>query len=286
VSVRATTRRAGLLRRAARLARVRVGLALVGAVVLLAVVGPHLAPRGATDFVGQPNTTRVAGVLFGTDGLGQDVWSRFLLGGRTILLQASIATAIGVLLGATAGAGAAHARGRAGDAVMRVVDVLLALPAVLVALVAMTTVGPEPWLVVAAVTLVTAPRVARVAHGAAASVVTRDFVEASVCLGEPRWRIVAVDVLPNIAGVVLVEAGIRFAYAIAIVTSLAFLGFTSDPNAPHWGLMVEQNRAAFAVQPWGVLLPTAALVAVTTGAGLIADGIGRVASRADGAGDS
>jgi peptide/nickel transport system permease protein len=262
---------------------VRVGIALVGAVVLLAVVGPHLAPRGATDFAGRPNTARVAGAPFGTDGLGQDVWSRFLLGGRAILLEASIAATIGVLVGAMAGAAAAHARGRAGDAVMRTVDVLLALPAVLVALVAMTTVGPEPWLVVGSVALVTAPRVARVAHGAAADVVTRDFVETSEYLGEPRWRIVAVDVVPNIAGAVLVEAGIRFTYAIAIVTSLAFLGFTTDPNAPNWGLMVQENRGAFAAQPWGVLLPTAALVAVAIGAGLIADGIGRVVSRSTGA---
>jgi peptide/nickel transport system permease protein len=278
-------RRVGVLRRAARLARVKVGVALVVAVVLLATIGPFVAPRGATEYAGRPNTTGVAGALFGTDGLGQDVWSRFLLGGRAILLVASIAAAIGVVVGATAGAVAAHARGRVDEVVMRVVDVLLALPPILLALVAMTVVGPEPWLVVASVALVTAPRVARVSHGAAAAVVARDFVETSECLGEPRWRTVAVDVVPNIAGALLVEVGIRFAYAIAIVTSLAFLGFTTDTNAANWGSMVQENRAAFSVQPWGVLLPTAAIVAVTTGAGLIADGIGRVASGGDGLGE-
>ena len=275
-------RRPGLLRRAVRFRRVKIGLALVTVVVTIAVLGPSIAPHGATEYVGRPNTTGVAEAAFGTDHLGQDVWSRFLLGGRTILVIASLATVIGVVIGAVAGALAAQSRGWVDEAVMRVVDVLLAVPPILLALVAMTTVGPEPRLIIASVALVTAPRVARVSHGAAAVVVERDYVEASECIGESRWHVARVDVMPNISGVLLVELGIRLTYAIAIVTSLAFLGFAPDANAANWGLMVQQNRGAFAVQPWAVVLPTVAIVAATLGTGLITDGIARAVSGAGG----
>ncbi|WP_051062746.1 ABC transporter permease [Ilumatobacter nonamiensis] len=248
--------------------------------MLIAALGPLLAPLGATEYVGRPNTARVAGAILGTDHLGQDVWSRFLLGGRSILVIASVATAIGVLVGAATGALAAAHGGLVDQWIMRGVDVTLAVPPILLALVAMTTLGPEPWLITAAVALVTAPRVARVSYGAATVVVERDFVEVSDRIGETRWYVMTRDVLPNISGALLVEAGIRLTYAVAIVASLAFLGFTTGTNEANWAAMVQENRAAFAVQPWGVLVPTAAIVALTLGAGLITDGIARTTAGA------
>lgn len=277
--------RPGVLRRAASLRRVRIGLVLVAVVVLVAMFGPQIAPHGETDYVGPPNSGSAAGSIFGTDHLGQDIWSRFLLGGRSILVLATLATMIGVLVGALTGVLAAHGRGRLDAGVMRSVDVVLAVPPVLVALVAMTTVGPETWLIVATVALSTAARVARVAYGAAAVVVERDFVEASESLGESRWHVMVVDLVPNISGPLFVEAGIRLTYAIAIVASLAFLGFTTGINDANWAVMVQENRAAFDVQPWGVLLPTVALVTVTLGTGLITDGLARASSGARGGGD-
>lgn len=265
-----------LLRRAMRLWRVRVGLGLVVGVVLIGVLGPWIAPWGQTDFVGPPNSVDVADAIFGTDSLGQDVWSRFLLGGRFILLSAAIAAACGVAVGAVIGIAAASIGGWADEALMRGGDVLLGIPPILLALVAMTTIGPEPWLVIAAVAVVTVPRVARVSYGAAVDVVQQEFVETAESLGESRWRIVTSEIVPNIGGLLLVETAIRFTYAIAMVASLAFLGFTTSTNVANWGLMVEENRAAFGVQPWGVLLPAVAIIAITLGTGLIADGIARV----------
>lgn len=284
-SRRSHRRRPGVLRRAVRLRRVKVGLALVTVVVLVAALGPVAAPLGGTDYVGRPNTARIAGAAFGTDHLGQDVWSRCLLGGRSILVYAALATIIGVIAGAAIGALAAYAGGRVDEWLMRGIDILLAVPPILLALVAMTTVGPEPWLVIASVALVTASRVARVSHGAAAVVVERDYVEVSNCIGETPWQVMTADVLPNISGPLLVEAGIRLTYAIAIVASLAFLGFTAGTNAANWGVMVQENRGAFAVQPWGVLLPAAAIVAVTLGTGLITDGIARTTAGVRGLGE-
>jgi peptide/nickel transport system permease protein len=273
----------GVLRRAGKLRRVRIGIALVAIVILIAVVGPWIAPHGATDYVNPPNSGPGDDSMFGTDHLGQDVWSRFLLGGRSILVLSALATTIGVLLGIVIGVLAAQSRRRVDEGIMRSVDVVLAVPPVLVALVAMTSVGPKPWLIVASVALATSPRVARVAHGAAVVVAARDFVETSECLGESRWHLMTVDLVPNISGPLLVEAGIRSTYSIAMVASLAFLGFTTGTNDPNWAVMVEENRAAFDAQPWGVLVPTAALVMVTLGTGLITDGLARAGSSGRGA---
>jgi peptide/nickel transport system permease protein len=259
--------------------RARAGLALLALVVAVAVVGPVFAPHGETDYVGPPNRTGVAGALFGTDQLGQDVWSRFLLGGRTILLYAAIATALGLLIGAAVGLAAALAPPLADELMMRTVDVLLALPQFLLVLVALTTVGPEPWLIVSAVALTTAPRVARVVRGAAVTIAGRDFVQVSEAIGESRAYVLRADLLPNVSGPILVEAGIRFTYALGIVASLAFLGFTPDANSADWGVMVQENRGAFAVQPWGVLLPVAAIAVAALGAGLVADGVARASAR-------
>lgn len=264
-----------MIARAARLGRVRVGIGLVMIVSAVALIGPVVAPHAATDYVSRPHTSRVAGAVFGTDYLGQDVWSRFLHGGRPVIVVASLAATIGVLVGALVGVSAAWACGWVSTVLMRGVDVALAVPPILLALVAMATVEAAPWLIVGVVAAVTAPRVARVTYGAARVVVEQDFVELSASIGESRRSIIVGEILPNISGPLLVESAIRLTYAVALVSSLAFLGLSAGVNAANWGLMVQENRGAFIVQPWGVLLPTAGIVAFALGVGLIADGLER-----------
>ena len=267
--------RAGLVRSSLRLGRVRIGCAITIVIVGVALLGPFVAPRGETEFVGRPNSGPSGAALFGTDYLGQDVWSRFLVGGRAILLYAAVSTVLGVVVGGVIGLVAALDRGLLDELLMRTVDVLLALPQLLLVLVAMTTVGPEPWLVIASVAATTAPRVARVTRGAAGSVVECDFVQASEAIGESTRYVVRSDLLPNVSGALSVEASIRFTYSIGIVASLAFLGFTPRVNDANWGVMVQENRDALSVQPWGVVLPTLAIAALALGTGLIADGVAR-----------
>lgn len=274
-----TASQARTLRRAMRTRRVRIGLVIVAAILAIAIIGPIVAPHGETDFVGRPNTMRIGGVLFGTDHLGQDVWSRFLLGGRSLVVYATAATFLGVVAGATLGLTAAIARGTVDELLMRSVDVLLAIPQLLLVLVAMTAVGPEPWLLVSATAFTAAPRVARVTRGAAVGIAESDFVRASEALGESRWRIVRSDLVPNISATLLVESSIRFTYSIGIIASLAFLGFNPDVNGADWGVMVQENRAALGVQPWGVLLPVVAIAALAFGGGLVADGVARASAR-------
>jgi peptide/nickel transport system permease protein len=265
----------GVLIRAMWLWRTRIGLALLAIVVGVALLGPLFAPYGETEGVGTPNKAKVDGLLFGTDKLGQDVWTRFLLGGRSILIFAVVATALGLILGGAIGLAAALNRGRLDEVMMRSIDIVLALPSLLLVLVAITTVGPKTWIIIAGVTLTTTPRIARVTRGAAIQVVERDFVAAAEALGEPKWRMLTHELLPNVSGPLFVEANLRLTYSISIISALAFLGVTTDNNAANWGTMIQENRLALAVQPWGVVLPAIAIAVLTVATGLIGDGLAR-----------
>ena len=129
--------------------------------------------------------------------------------------------------------------------------------------------------------LTTAPRVARVARGAAQPVVERDFIACSEAMGVPRWRIVGGELLPNTLGPLMVEASLRVTYNIAVVAALAFLGLAPDPNGANWGTMIQENQIVLAVQPWGTLAPIIAIALLTMGTGLIGDGIARTAAGID-----
>jgi peptide/nickel transport system permease protein len=265
-----------LIRNALGLWRTRIGLVFVGALVAIAVFGPFFAPHSPTAFVGQPNT-RPANLLFGTDHIGQDVWSRFLWGGGQLLAVAALATILGLVLGVLVGLVAAYSRNYIDDVLMRGMDVILAFPQIMLALVAITTLGATNWLIVLAIGLTTMPRVARVARGAAQPVVERDFVAAAEALGVARWRILLGEILPNILSPLMVEASLRLTYSTGLVAALAFLGFSTDPNGANWGTMIQENQLALVSQPWGVVLPIAAIAVLTIGTSLIGDGIARAA---------
>jgi peptide/nickel transport system permease protein len=274
-------RGASLLRRSLRLGRTRIGVALVGVIVLLAIIGPYVAPYGPSTPVGAPNSNPSGKALLGTDYLGQDVLSRVLYGGRSILVMAVIATALGLLAGTAVGLVAAYARNALDDILMRAMDVIMALPQILLALVAVAIVGPHAWVIVVAIALTTVPRIARVARGAALPVVERDFIAASEAMGVPRWRILSGELLPNILGPLMVEASLRLTYSIALIAGLAFLGLSPNPNGANWGTMINQNEIVLAVQPWGAAAPIIAIALLTLGTGLIGDGIARTAAGID-----
>jgi len=274
-------RGASLLRRSLRLWRTRIGVALVGLIVLLAIVGPYLAPYGPSTPVGVPNSNPSGKAVLGTDYLGQDVLSRVLYGGRSILVMAVIATALGLIGGAAIGLVAAYSRNALDDTLMRGMDVIMALPQIMLALVAVAIVGPHAWVIVAAIALTTAPRIARVARGAAQPVVERDFIACSEAMGVPRWRIISGELLPNTLGPLMVEASLRLTYSIGLIAALAFLGLSTNPNGANWGTMIHDNELVLPVQPWGAAAPIIVIALLTLGTGLIGDGIARTAAGID-----
>jgi peptide/nickel transport system permease protein len=269
------------LRRIGQQRRLVTGAVITGVIVLLAIIGPWLAPYGENDIVGKPYTYE--GSILGTDYLGQDVWSRLLAGGGSILLISVLATALGMVLGIIIGVVAAYAGGWLDEGIMRLNDVALAFPQILLALLVLTAVDqPTWWMIVLLVGFSHAPRVARLARGVALGIVSRDFVTAAEALGESRLRVIMAEVLPNMNAPLLAEAGLRLTYSISIVAAVGFLGFATNPGAADWGVMINENRLALLVQPWGVLAPVIIIGIFTVGTNLMADGIAQLAGRGDG----
>jgi peptide/nickel transport system permease protein len=273
--------RFAVLRDALRLGRTRIGLAIVALLVLVALVGPLVAPHSPTEFVAIPNSPPSSDAVFGADALGRDVLSRFLHGGATVLWISAAATLLGVAVGVVVGLIAAYARNWLDDVLMRGNDVLLAFPQIIFVLLAVSAIGPKLWLIVLTVGLTHAPRVARVIRGAALEVVQRDFVKSAEVVGEKRWRIVFAEVLPNVTSPLLVELGLRMTYSIGLVAGISFLGFGLQPPAADWGLMINENRLSLTVQPWAVLLPVIAIGLLTVGTNLITDGLSRALAGID-----
>jgi peptide/nickel transport system permease protein len=195
-----------------------------------------------------------------------------------VLGLALAATALGLALGVTIGLVAAYAQPAADDLLMRAMDVILAFPSLVLALVAVATVGPQLWLLVLVVGITTAPRVSRVTRGSSVEIVERDFIKAAEAMGESRRKILLGEILPNVASPLLVEASLRLTYSIGLIAALSFLGFGLQPPAADWGLMINENRQGLTIQPWGVIAPVLAIALLTIGTSLIGDGVARASA--------
>ena len=254
------------LRRIGSQPRLATGLVITLLIALVAIFGPLFAPYGENEIVGRPYTRE--GSWLGTDYLGHDVWSRVLYGGLAILIIAVLATALGMALGIIIGVVAAYWGGWLDEAIMRLNDVALAFPQILLVLLVLTAVDqPAWWMIVLLVGASHAPRVARLARG--------------VALGESRLRVILAEVLPNMSAPLLAEAGLRLTYSIGLVAGIGFLGFATNPSAADWGVMIYENRLALLVQPWAMLAPVIIIGVFTIGTNLMADGIARLTGRGD-----
>jgi peptide/nickel transport system permease protein len=264
-----------VLRRSLHYWQTQMGLVIGAVVLLLVLLGPHFAPNGPTEFIERPFLAPSQEARLGTDYLGQDVLSRVLHGGRTVLVMAFAAASLGVLVGVTLGLVAGYARGWIDEVMMRALDVLLAFPELVLALLFVSLLGPELWLIVLLTALTWVPRVARVTRSLTMEIVEQDFVRASEILGTKRRTILLTEVLPNLSSPLLVEFALRLTWSVAAIASLSFLGFGVQPPTADWGLMVNENRAAITAQPWAVAAPVLCIAMFTVATSLIAEGFSR-----------
>lgn len=284
-------RRPGLIRVVARMWRARIGIAITLVLSAIALFGHYVAPYGEQEVVALPfelpgETGKET--VFGSADLGLDVWSRFLNGGKPILIAAVLATLLALVFGATIGLVAAYNHGKIDEVLMRAMDVVLALPPLIVALVFISMFGASTVLLILTVGIPTVPRIAHVVRRTAVSVVECDFVAAAESLGESKFHILRSEVLPNVAAPMLVEAIARLTFSIGVIAGIAFLGFTADPAAANWGLMINENRSGLnGPQHWGVTLPLSGIALLAIGIRLVGDGLSRAAAGIDRAkGDS
>jgi peptide/nickel transport system permease protein len=266
-----------LLRRASSLGLGTAGLVLVGFVLALALLGPSLAPHSPLEFVAIPFQPAGQGLWLGADILGRDVLSRVLAGGYRILGLSAAATVLGVLAGALLGIMAGYVKGALDEAVMRILDVFLAFPQTILALLFVSIIGPKLWLITLMVAAIHAPQVARVARAATLRVAEEDFVRFAEAIGMRTARIMLREIFPNIVNPLMVELGLRFTYSIAIIAGLSFLGFGQQPPAADWGLMINENRIGLAQNPWPVVAPILLIAVLTIGMNLFTDAVARSA---------
>jgi len=269
------------LKAAVRTPRGAVGLGLTGFVVLLAVIGPHVEPYSPTNFVTIPFSTPSAQDLLGGDTLGRDVLSRVLDGGWVLLIMAVAATAFGVIVGGAAGISAAYLRGKIDGIIMRTVDVVLAFPSLVFALMLVSIIGPKLWLIVLAVGFAHAPAVARVLRSATLDISERDYVKAVELQGVKPAKVMRSEILPNLISPLMVETGLRLTYSIVLMAGLNFLGFGQPPPAANWGFMIQENRIGLSSNPWAVVVPAALIALLTIGTNTFTDAIARVAIGVD-----
>ncbi|MFD9735280.1 ABC transporter permease [Umezawaea sp. NPDC059074] len=248
----------------------RVGWTVVALVVLAILVGPELAPHTATAPVAPPYSPPGVGGPLGTDHLGRDVFSRLLHGGRPMLLTSVVAALVGSGIGVLAGLFTALATPGRSRFVLRPLDVLAAVPPILVLLLVLTALPDRTGLVLA-VALSGVPLSARVTRAAAEQVVGRAHVEVAVARGESWAWLLGREVLPLVAGTVLADLGLRFVTAVYLVAAAGFLGLST--SASDWGLLIVEALPGAALQPWALLAPVLGIALVAVTANLGSDGL-------------
>jgi len=244
--------------------------------VLVALIGPWIAPYGFNEQIyADARQAPTLEHFFGTDNLGRDVFSRVLFGAREVLAQAGLGTILAVAFGTFLGLLSGYRGGWLDEITMRFFDSLLALPALLLALLLLGTVGQSQHAVLIVIVVVYTPIVARVARSVVLSVRNKGFVEAAKLQGESQSRILFREILPSVMPALTVEGALRFSYAIFLVASLGFLGVGVQPPSPNWGLMVSEARPHASQLPWAMFFPAASIALLVIGVNLMADGIKR-----------
>jgi peptide/nickel transport system permease protein len=266
-----------ILGQAARTKRGLLGLSLAGSIVLLAIIGPFVAPYSPTALQPTVNFAHPSSAYWlGTDYLGRDVLSRVLDGGWQLLAMAAIGTLFGLVVGSAAGITSAYRQGKTDTAIMRTVDVILAFPGLVFILVLVSVAGSSAWLITLAVGFSQAPPVARVIRAAALDVSERDFIHAVEIQGVKPRRIMAREIFPNVISPLMVESGLRLTYSILAIAGISFLGFGLPPPTPSWGQMINENRIGITANPWAVMAPALLIAILTIGTCTFTDAIARV----------
>ncbi|MBO8183964.1 ABC transporter permease [Streptomyces spirodelae] len=249
--------------------RFAFGLAVIAVPLALALLGPALAgdpgPRTASFTVGE-------GHWLGTDFVGRDVWLQVLHGGRPVVLTALAATTLAYLVALPVGLVSALTHRRwLEELLMRPLDVLLAVPSLLLILLAATVFSPGVAGLALLVALVNVPDAARLVRAAAAEAAARPAVEALRMQGETWWRMAVGYVGRSILRPLAADAGTRLTGVLYLVATAAFLGVGVAPDAADWAVMVDRNRTGLFVQPWAVVVPALLIVALTMGTNLLFD---------------
>ncbi|NUT77444.1 ABC transporter permease [Pseudomonas sp. C1C7] len=249
----------------------KFGLLVILLYILVAVFAPVLAPFGETQVVGEGFAPWGGQFLLGTDNLGRDMFSRLVYGARNTLGIAFLTTLLAFLLGGLSGLIAAIKGGAIDQGLSRVVDILMAIPQLIFALLILSVVGTNAVSLVLVIALLDATRVFRLSRAVAMTVVVQDFVEAARLRGEGLWWLVTREVLPNAAAPLIAEFGLRFCFVFLFISALSFLGLGIQPPTADWGSMVRDNAVLITFGDISPLLPALAVALITVSVNFVVD---------------
>ncbi len=247
------------------------GFIVIVVYVLLAVLAPVLAPFGETEIVGDGFAPWDGQFLLGTDNLGRDMFSRLIYGARNTVGIAFTATLLAFLIGGLAGLVAALKSGWVDQGLSRLVDILMAIPQLIFALLILSVVGTTATSLILVIALLDSTRVFRLTRAVAMNVVVQDFVEAARLRGEGLWWLATREVLPNTAAPLIAEFGLRFCFVFLFISALSFLGLGIQPPTADWGSMVRDNAVLITFGNVTPLLPALAVAVLTVGVNFVVD---------------
>jgi peptide/nickel transport system permease protein len=271
-AVESPARRA--LRRLVRRRGAMVGLAVIACFVLLAIIAPWVTPY---DPIAQSWMTvrKAPSALhwFGTDEVGRDVLTRVVFGARASLMAGVISIAIALTIGVPLGLIAGYLGGFVDALISRLTDAMLACPFLILAIALAAFLGPSLGNAMIAIGITATPIFVRLTRGQVMAVKVEDYVEAARAVGNPRWRIALVHILPNILPALLVQATLSIAAAIIAEAALSFLGLGQQPPAPSWGSMLNAAQRFLVNAPWMAIWPGLAIFATVLSFNLLGDGL-------------
>jgi len=271
-AVESAARRA--LRRLLRRKGAVLGLTIIALFVAAAVLAPWIAPYDPTaqswTLVRKPPSWLH---WFGTDEVGRDTLSRVIFGARASLQAGVISVCIAVGIGVPLGLAAGYLGGFVDGVLSRLVDAMLACPYLILAIALAAFLGPSLGNAMIAIGIATTPIFVRLTRGQVMAVKVEDFVEAARMVGNPRWRIAVVHILPNILPALAVQASLSIAAAIIAEASLSFLGLGQQPPDPSWGSMLNAAQRFLSNAPWLAIFPGLAIFLTVMSFNLLGDGL-------------
>lgn len=256
-----------------------VGMVILGIVLLVALLAPYLAKQHPNEYgvyKAFPRENKQAPSLehpMGTDDLGRDMLSLIIYGARISVRVGVFAVGLAILVGATLGAIAGYAGGTVDNVIMRLMDIMLAFPSILLALVIVVVIGPGLFNAMIAVGIVSIPTFARITRSTVIKENERDYVMAARSLGAGSNRVLWRHIVPNSLSPIIVAASLGFATAILDAAGLGFLGLGAQPPTPEWGLMLSRNKSHLFTSPWMVIFPGVAIMFLVLGFNLLGDGL-------------
>jgi peptide/nickel transport system permease protein len=247
------------------------GTAVILLVAVIAIFAPVIAPYGETAIVGEQYEPWSSQFLFGTDNLGRDMFSRLIYGTRNTVGLALLTTAIAFTVGSLLGIVAAVVGGMTDRLFSRIIDVIMAIPSLILALMLLTIVGASVASMVLVIALIYVAPVFRLARASAQSVVVMDYIQAARLRGEGLGWLVVKEVLPNIASTLVAEFGLRFCFVFLFIAALSFLGLGIQPPTADWGSMLKENATLISFGDITPLLPAAAIALLTVSINFVVD---------------